>query len=276
MNAWDIIPLDLTTPLFRSPAVNRNVTVRPDTISRLPKVLESWVVQKLLRRLEFVMQQLDSAGIETALTEIEIVTLLDLEQIREWNGTLPNPVERSVHDMIQELARAQPTAPAVCAWDGELTYAELDQLSSRVACRLINLDIRPDTLVPLCFVKSIWTIVAMLSVLKSGSAFVHLDASQASDWRERVLAQIDAEVMLASARHATMLATRGRVVVPVDAVSINNLPRGSTATRVSHNQPLSAAYAIFSLEAPNSPTWAAQGCGCGAPGHQYQLLPSWA
>ena len=97
------------------------------------RVIEPWTVQKLLERLESVMQQLDSANPEQTLTEIEMVTKQDVEEIWEWNSTVPAPVERCVHEIIEERAQAQPSAPAVCAWDGELTYGELDQLATRLA-----------------------------------------------------------------------------------------------------------------------------------------------
>ena len=85
-------------------------------------------MQKLLEQLESVMRQLDSASPEQKLTEIEMVTQQDLEEIWEWNSTVPASVDRCVHEMIEERALAQPNAPAVCAWDGELTYGELDSL----------------------------------------------------------------------------------------------------------------------------------------------------
>ena len=136
------------------------------------RVIEPWTVQKLLERLDFVLRQLDGADPEQTLTEIEMVTQQDLEEIWEWNSTVPAPVERCVHEMIEERAQAQPSAPAVCAWDGELTYGELDQLATRLAGRLVDLGVGPDMLVPLCFEKSMWTTVAMLGVLKAGGGFV--------------------------------------------------------------------------------------------------------
>jgi non-ribosomal peptide synthetase component F len=50
-------------------------------------------------------------------------------------------------------------------------------LSERLAYYLVGLGIGPEIMVPLCFEKSMWTIVAMLSVLKAGGVFVPLDLS---------------------------------------------------------------------------------------------------
>ncbi|GKU10392.1 unnamed protein product, partial [Fusarium langsethiae] len=218
-----------------------------------PRILEAWMVHKLLTSLEVVMHQLDSAGVETTLSSIDMVTTKDLDQIWSWNGSNTIPVNKCVHDMIVDLAQAQPTAPAICSWDGELTYHELDQLSSSLASELIRLGIRPDTFVPLCFEKSMWAAVAMMSVLKAGGAFVHLDMSQASDRRERILAQLNANVVLASRNHAQTLAAFGRVVIPIDAAGLKDLLPISRAAQVLRVEPLSAAYAIFTSGSTGQP-----------------------
>ncbi len=79
--------------------------------------------------------------------------------------------------MIQECAAAQPTAPAVCAWDGELSYGQLERLATGLSGQLAGLGVRRGTIVPLCFEKSMWVTVAMLGVLKTGAAFVLFDPS---------------------------------------------------------------------------------------------------
>ncbi|PKK50430.1 hypothetical protein CI102_7607, partial [Trichoderma harzianum] len=68
-------------------------------------------------------------------------------------------------------AREQPDAISVQAWDGQLTYSELNHLSSILACRLVELGVGPNKLIPLCFEKSMWTMIALLGVLKAGGGF---------------------------------------------------------------------------------------------------------
>lgn len=103
----------------------------------------------------------------------------DLFQIWQWNNTVPETVYACVHDIITDVARTQPASPAVCAWDGELTYREFDALSDKLAAKLVDLGVGPGTIVPLCFEKSMWTPVAMLGVMKSGAASVAMDSSHA-------------------------------------------------------------------------------------------------
>ncbi|KAF1935487.1 hypothetical protein EJ02DRAFT_361398, partial [Clathrospora elynae] len=49
-----------------------------------------------------------------------------LQEIWKWNRKVPPTVDRCIHGLFGEMAEAQPLAIAICAWDGELTYHELD------------------------------------------------------------------------------------------------------------------------------------------------------
>ncbi|KAJ5642799.1 acetyl-CoA synthetase-like protein [Penicillium lividum] len=116
-------------------------------------------------------------GPETLLKDVGGVGPEDQRQLQEWNRTVPARVNRCVHMLVEERCRAQPDAPAVCAWDGDLTYGELDALLSVLAAHLAERGVGPEIFVPLCFEKSRWTTVAMLGVMKAGGAFVLLDLS---------------------------------------------------------------------------------------------------
>lgn len=87
---------------------------------------------------------------------LEIISDEEKQELWTMNRAVPTTVERCVHDLFSEQADAQPKAPAICAWDGEMTYSELDRLSTRLAGQLIRLGVEPEHFVPLCFEKSMW------------------------------------------------------------------------------------------------------------------------
>ncbi|KAJ5135343.1 uncharacterized protein N7515_004621 [Penicillium bovifimosum] len=165
-------------------------------------VLETWRVQRLIQQLCFVVEQLSrSDGSQLVSDFIGVVAADDLQKIWKWNAAVPAPVETRIYDFISENARNQPLAPAICAWDGELTYAQLDSLSTQLADRLVSSGVRQEVLVPLCFEKSMWMAVAMLGVMKSGGAFVPLDVSQAADRARLILEEIEPTVVVVSKRN---------------------------------------------------------------------------
>ncbi|KAL7773083.1 hypothetical protein CFE70_003047 [Pyrenophora teres f. teres 0-1] len=208
------------------------------------RVIEHWVLEKMLRQFSCVMQQLAEAGEEKKVADIDTTTPQDRQQLWAWNADVPPAIERCVHDLFAEQARARPGAPAICAWDGELTYGELDVLSSNLAGHLVQLGVKPEDIVPLCFEKSMWTVVAMLAVLKAGGAFVPLDPDHPTSRHEEILKQTSAKVVLASAQYATIWTSLGRSVVIVSEASTSQLPVVTNAADPSVN-PGNAAYAIF-------------------------------
>ena len=167
-----------------------------------------------------------------------------LEKIWSWNSTVPEAIEKCVHELFTEQARALPDAPAICAWNGGLTYGELDALSSKLAGHLIHLGVKPEDVVPLCFEKSMWTVVAMLAVLKAGGAFVPLDPDHPANRHEEIFRQTGAEVVLASAQCAMLWASSSRHVITVNEASTSQLP-AVIPTAGPSVEPGNVAYIIF-------------------------------
>ncbi|KAJ9226766.1 hypothetical protein DTO027B5_1898 [Paecilomyces variotii] len=216
------------------------------------RVIEPWLAIKLLQRLEFVMQQLSNASPELELKDVGIVPPLDVRQIWEWNSEVPPVVERCIHDIILEHASVQPDAPAVCAWDGELTYRELDNLSSQLACRLVELGVGPEKVVPLCSEKSMWTVVAWFAVLKAGGAFVLLDPTLPEGRIRSICQQVHAAVGITSASCESRLSpfTQHIVVLGRQALGSQNY---QTLSQMPKATPRNAAYIIFTSGSTGEP-----------------------
>ncbi|OOQ85263.1 hypothetical protein PEBR_26393 [Penicillium brasilianum] len=219
------------------------------------RVIEPLLVFKLLRRLEFVMHQLNSATPEKTLKELEIVPPLELDQIREWNSGVPPVVERCIHDIVQERAQADPAAQAVCAWDGELTYGELDDLSSRVASHLVHLGIGPEKVVPLCFEKSMWTVVAMLSVLKASGTFILLDPSLPEGRIRNIIEKVQAETGITSKSYQNRLSSFVHETVVLSHEAMQSLKSQSPGllSQVPKAVSSNSAYIIFTSGSTGEP-----------------------
>jgi non-ribosomal peptide synthetase component F len=94
------------------------------------------------------------------------------------------PVPFSViHHAFEAQARAQPNAIAVehISFNHSLTYHQLDVQANRLARRLRALGIAPGKRVCILVKRSIYLIVALLAVLKSGGQYVPLDAVTITD-----------------------------------------------------------------------------------------------
>ncbi|KAK1837560.1 peptide synthetase (AMP-binding enzyme), partial [Colletotrichum chrysophilum] len=212
-------------------------------------------VRSMLEGLGTVMRRLADAAPDQLVGDIEALSPRDLEQIWAWNGVVPAAVERCIHDLFEDRARDRADAPAVCAWDGQLTYGELSDLSSRLACLLVELGVGPETSVPLCFEKSMWTTVAMLGVLKAGGAFVPLDPSHPPARLRHICQSVKARLVLANTAGHAVAAALGPQVVCVD----RRVPTSSRPSPVellsqpNRPEPGNSAYVIFTSGSTGEP-----------------------
>jgi amino acid adenylation domain-containing protein len=83
----------------------------------------------------------------------------------------------SVHACIEQRVVRAPDSPALDDGSERLTLGELNARANRLAWRLRELGVGPDTLVALCVERGARLVVAVLAVLKAGGAYVPLDPS---------------------------------------------------------------------------------------------------
>ncbi|KAF5231323.1 hypothetical protein FANTH_13452 [Fusarium anthophilum] len=181
-----------------------------------PKVLSLWIVEGLLRRLVHVLDQMVQARPDRTLAGINVLCAEDKERIWQWNSPVPTPLEEWAHLLFEERVRSRPEAPAICAWDGDMTYQELDQASTALSARLGTMNIAQGSILPLCFEKSKWTLVALLAVLKGGWAFALMDPRLPYERLKAMARQLEADVILSSAENLKLSLKLARSVIQVD------------------------------------------------------------
>lgn len=98
--------------------------------------------------------------------EIKHPDAQSLDRIWQLNQDPPPKPPRSatcLHHLFEKQAEMIPDSIAVCGWDGDFTYSELNYASSIFASHLVALGVGPDTVVPMIFETSSWAIVAILA-----------------------------------------------------------------------------------------------------------------
>ncbi|KAI4273877.1 MAG: hypothetical protein LQ337_004328 [Flavoplaca oasis] len=175
---------------------NVGISVRFDSV-----VLGDEQVALLMQQLGHIVHQLCDARLaQTKLADLDFVSQQDLEQIWRWNLNVPLNIESAVvHDLIAETTKSQPRAQAICAWDGDWTYRELDELSTYLAHQIMGQGVKPGVIVPLCIEKSKWMPVAMVAVMKAGGALIALDYAQPEQRLLSIMRQISPVIILTSA-----------------------------------------------------------------------------
>ncbi|KAL4978511.1 hypothetical protein BDW66DRAFT_164643 [Aspergillus desertorum] len=159
-------------------------------------------------------------------------TDFDLDSIWSWNHVLPPSYKFCMHEMVSEQARRFPDKEAICSWDGSLTYGQVDRYSSFVAASLKDLGVRLHDILPACFEKSRWTVVAVLGIMKSGATFVLMDPTLPLARLQNIAQQVGAKMMLSSSKQhdlTTMIMPDNKPFVVgeetfVDASKLHNIP----------------------------------------------------
>lgn len=174
----------------------------------------------------------------------------DVEKLRTWNGIIPAATEVGLHELILEQAQKSLNDDAINAWDGKMTYEELNRKTSELAQIFIGKGVRPGNVVPVVFEKSLWAVVAMIAALRAGAAFVAIDASYPAERISNMVAQLDATVVATSDRHIEKLreACPHLEIMVVATTTFNNQHEDDGATgcaTLSATDPASAAYLIF-------------------------------
>ena len=123
---------------------------------------------------------------------------------------------RPVHELVAEQAQRTPEALAVLSPRNELSYAELDSRSNRLARHLRGLGVGPEVVVAICAERSVEMVVAVLAVLKAGGAYAPIDPAYPNDRVAFMLADTDAPVLLTQERLLAGLPDHGAHTVCLD------------------------------------------------------------
>jgi len=192
---------------------------------------------------EATILEVIKAELHTRIEDLNHLSERDREQIMKWNEAEPQRLDACVHEVISQQARATPNAPAICSWDGELSYSELERLSSRLATHLIGLSVNPEMIVPYCFEKSLWAVVAMLATLKAGGVVVPLDSCHPLGRLNTIVQNTGATIILTSPTHADLCASLVPNVVVVCEELLKSLDE---ITQIEHIK-LDNSHAAFIL-----------------------------
>lgn len=204
------------------------------------------LAERLLRLLERVVAEpgrpLRSLGVLTDEEETAVAGV--------WNDT-GRPLEtRSVPEILADVVRSRPDAPALSTGASRLTFRELGERVDAVARLLFDRGAAPERVVGLALPRHLM-VPALLGVLRSGAAYLPLDPEHPTERLEFMLRDAAPLCVLTTAELAAKL-PEGCPTVLVDAAGERG-PVGGGSPDAAPPAPSGAAYVIFTSGSTGTP-----------------------
>ncbi|KAI1654151.1 hypothetical protein F4813DRAFT_371661 [Daldinia decipiens] len=180
--------------------------------------------------------------------EVDLFTMRDHEQILAWNSMPQADIPKGhVHDLVAHQASLNPEIQAICAWDGDLSYGNLHDLSIVLAKHLLASGLKPQMPVPVVMDKSRWAVVAMLAILHAGAILVPLDVEIPSiiPWS---IQKVSADFVLCSTSSRRHVDSLGVKVIIVDQNAVLAMSAQTVDMDLLHPAPYEIACILFSAE----------------------------
>ena len=167
---------------------------------------------RLLDHLDMLLQGM-VADPTRPVSAIPLLTPAERRRLLvDWNDTAVDyPRDACLHDLFAQQAARTPDAVAVTFAGSDLTYAELDARSNRLAHSLRQRGIGPESLVGVYVDRSLDMPVALLGVLKAGGAYIPLDPDFPAERISLMLDDATPAVILTQSHLADQLAPAGSV-----------------------------------------------------------------
>ncbi|KAF4992477.1 hypothetical protein FGRMN_7148 [Fusarium graminum] len=185
-------------------------------------------LQAILRQFEHNVVQLaeNAASEDQTVGSLPLANPYDLKKIADWNITGQWPSLGCVHDLVIKSVRASPDSQAVCSWDGDLSYQQLDQ-AARSLAQLLTIEggVGPEVTVGLCMDKSRWAMVAMLAILYAGGAVVPLGVQLPPERINAILKDSSPVMVLCDESNADRFQSLGCRSVTVSEAAIDQLSK---------------------------------------------------
>ena len=202
-------------------------------------------------------QELLTAVVATPSSKIVDISMLPEDEkqhlLEVFNDTTARyAMDKTVVDLFKEQAAKTPSAIAVVCEDNFLTYKELDEKSDRLAQFLKTTHhLEKEDVVGILLDRSLWSVVSILGILKSGACYLPIDKTYPDSRKEFIIT--DAAVKLLIVESGDLSAVKGDEVpvFPIDT-ELDQL-KIDTEQVLSKPTPRNLAYIIYTSGSTGNP-----------------------
>jgi len=187
------------------------------TFSYASDLFDRCTIERWVKSFEGVLAEMVE-NVEKPVGAVSLLSATERSQvIAEFNATrIAYPPPAFVHELFERQVRRTPDAIAVMHENCELTYADLNVRANQLAHALRKRGAGPDRPVAICLERGPQVAVAVLAVLKAGSAYLPLDPAYPAARLEHMLSDASPGVVLAQRATLPVLENTTAPVILLD------------------------------------------------------------
>ena len=207
-------------------------------------------MQRIASHLQNLLQNMPARASDR-VADVPMLSAAESTQLERWNDTgKPYPADATLPGLLYAQAEKTPDAPAIRFGDEQLTYAQLDARSNRLAHYLAARGIGAESLVGVCMDRSIDLVVVLHAIVKAGGAYVPMDPEY-PEQRLQHMAEDAQLTMLISQQHLSeVLPGVARITIEAIEDELNSYPAVRPSAQIAPDQ---AAYVIFTSGSTGRP-----------------------
>ncbi len=213
-----------------------------------------------------ILKQLSLLAKDKSLSEQIIVSDIDYlnharykEVVELWNETTRNfPKTKLVHELFEEQVDKTPDRIAVVYGDKQISYLSLNSRANQLARFLLqNRTNFLEEKIALFLDRSEYLLLSILSVLKTGAAYVPIDPEFPNDRVSYILGDINAQIILTDSHHYKNLRDKCIVLDNIRLICVDdcesNLEVQSSSNLKVIMDPEQLAYIIYTSGTSGKP-----------------------
>ncbi|MGH9759238.1 MAG: condensation domain-containing protein, partial [Blastocatellia bacterium] len=182
-------------------------------------VFEKSTVERMLHHWRTLLSAVTDRP-EHRVEDAPMLGAVERKAILQWSAPKKrHSRSECLHDLFATQVLVRADSVSVAAADEQLTYACLDNLSSRLANYLRRNGVGPENLVGICLDRSARIITAILGILKSGAGYVPPEPSYPNERLAYMVEDSDIELILTENASRDRLITCGARLICLDSDS---------------------------------------------------------
>lgn len=157
------------------------------------------------------------------ITHLPWITETERRRLLAWNQTeTVYPADKLIHQLFEEQVDRTPNKPAIRFGEQVLNYIELNKKSNQLAHYLRSLGVKQNTLIAICFDRSLEMIIAILGILKAGGTYVPMDPKYPQTRLEYFLKDTKSPFLLTTEHVLTQLPWLQKYKTEVEMLNTDN------------------------------------------------------